>query len=57
MTRAVLKKIEGFGSHETESPDWLSMVMFDPHSLNHLIELGESDAEKKAQDIANLIKN
>lgn len=57
MTQAVLKKIEGFGSHETKSPDWLSMVMFDPHSLNHLIELGESDAEKKAQDIANLIKN
>jgi len=33
------------------------MVMFDPHSLNHIIELGKSDAEKKAQDIANLIKN
>ncbi len=47
----------GLGTHETSSPDWLSMVMFDPKYLNHLIEIGESDAEKKAQDIANLIKN
>lgn len=33
------------------------MVIFDLHSLNHLIELGESDAEEKAHDIANLIKS
>ena len=47
----------GFGSHETDSPDWLSMVMFDPHYTSHLIDLGQSDAEKKAQDIANLIND
>jgi NTE family protein len=45
----------GLGSHETDSPDWLSMVMFDPHYLSHLIDLGQSDAENRAKDIMELM--
>ena len=41
----------GLGTHETSSPDWLSMVMFDPNYLTRLIELGENDAGKQIGDL------
>jgi NTE family protein len=47
----------GLGTHETKSPDWLSMIMFDPHYLRHLVELGELDAEKHKAEISELVKH
>ena len=41
----------GLGTHETSSPDWLSMVMFDPNYLTRLIKLGEADADRQAQEL------
>ena len=41
----------GLGTHETSSPDWLSMVMFDPNYLTRLIKLGENDAGKQTEDL------
>ena len=41
----------GLGTHETSSPDWLSMVLFDPNYLARLIELGENDAGKQIEDL------
>jgi NTE family protein len=46
----------GLGTHETESSDWLSMMLFDPDYLELLIELGESDAESHRDEIAALLK-
>lgn len=40
------------GARETTaSPDWLSMVMFQPDYLRSLVELGEKDAWKKRSEI------
>ena len=45
----------GLGTHETLTPDWLSMVMFDPNYLARLVRLGEQDAEKKAAELMALV--
>ena len=45
----------GIGTHETKSPDWLSMVMFDPQYLSHLVKMGEMDAEKRIDEISELV--
>lgn len=45
----------GLGTREISSPDWLSMVMFDPKYLSRLVKLGESDAEKNNGEIMKLI--
>ena len=46
----------GLGTHETSSPDWLSMVMFHPQYLAHLVKLGEIDAEKHTTEISELMR-
>jgi NTE family protein len=45
----------GLGTRETESSDWLSMIMFDPDYLEVLIKLGQTDAEKHGDEIAALL--
>ena len=45
----------GLGTHETKSPDWLSMVMFDRQYVGKLVKLGEIDAEKRSKEIAKLL--
>jgi len=45
----------GLGTQETSSPDWLSMVMFDPNYLTHLVKLGEKDADKQTGAIMELM--
>jgi NTE family protein len=45
----------GLGTLETKSPDWLSMVMFDPQYLNHLVKLGETDADRHKAEISKLV--
>jgi len=45
----------GLGTHETKSPDWLSMVMFDRQYLGRLVKLGEIDAEKRTTEISKLL--
>ncbi|MEJ2700027.1 MAG: patatin-like phospholipase family protein [Desulfuromonadales bacterium] len=42
----------GLGTKQTESPDWLSMVLFDPDYLNLLMRIGEEDAEARREDFA-----
>ena len=41
----------GLGTRETRSPDSLSMLMFQPEYLECLIDLGERDAERRADEI------
>jgi len=42
----------GLGTHKTRSPDWLSMVMFEPRYLEQLLLIGEADADERVEDIA-----
>lgn len=48
--------MRGLGSHETRSPDWLSMLLFEPDYLRHLIAIGERDAEARAEEIGAVIE-
>lgn len=43
------------GTRETTSPDFLSLLMFQPDYLRKLIEIGEADAEARIEDIAALV--
>ena len=48
--------MRGLGTRETRSPDWLSMLLFEPDYIHHLIEIGERDAEAQLDDIAALLE-
>jgi NTE family protein len=44
------------GSKETETSDFLSMVMFQEDYLRRLIELGEADTEARIEDMRELVE-
>jgi NTE family protein len=48
--------IRGLGSRQSADPDLLSMLIFHPEYLSALIEVGESDADARARDIARLVE-
>jgi NTE family protein len=48
--------MRGLGTRETRSPDWLSMLLFEPDYIHHLIEIGERDAEAQLDEIAALLE-
>ena len=47
--------LRGAGARETTSPDLLSLLMFDPAYLKLLMEIGEADAESRADDIEAIL--
>jgi len=47
----------GLGTKQTKSPDFLSMVLFQPDYIGRLIELGDSDAETRADEIDAFIRS
>jgi NTE family protein len=40
-----------FGANETESPDFVSLLMFQPNYLQRLIELGEHDVDTRLDEL------
>ncbi len=47
----------GLGTKQIKSPDFLSMVLFEPEYIGRLIELGEADAEARADEIDSFIRS
>jgi predicted acylesterase/phospholipase RssA len=43
--------LRGLGTRETESPDALSLIMFQPDYTRRLMDLGEADAEARCEEI------
>jgi NTE family protein len=43
------------GSRETSTPDLLSLLAFDPDYLSTLIQIGETDAAARADEIRTLL--
>lgn len=39
------------GAKETESPDFISMLMFEPHYMTRLIDLGERDVDARIDEL------
>jgi NTE family protein len=48
--------VRGLGSHETRSNDMLSLLMFQPDYIAKVIELGESDARARSEEIEAFIQ-
>lgn len=46
----------GLGTRQTESPDMLSLILFQPDYLRALMETGEADAEARSQEIAEFLR-
>lgn len=46
----------GLGTRETESPDSLSLVLFEPDYLRRLMEIGEADAEEQTERIEAFLR-
>jgi NTE family protein len=40
------------GAKETESPDFVSMLMFEPHYTSRLVEIGEADVASRLDEIS-----
>lgn len=55
LPRAFRFLTRGLGTRETKSPDFLSLLMFQPDYLTRLIEIGEADAEARKDEILALI--
>ena len=55
LPRAFRYLTRGFGTRETGSPDLLAMAMFQPDYLRRLIDLGEEDAERRIDEILELL--
>jgi NTE family protein len=47
--------MRGLGTRETSSPDWLSMLLFEPAFLRKLMDVGEADAEARMTEIATFL--
>lgn len=47
----------GLGTKETEAPDFLSLVMFQPNYLQELIAVGEADAEARFEELSALFEH
>ncbi len=45
----------GLGTRETKSPDFLSLIMFQPDYLQMLMEIGEKDAINQAEEIGRFL--
>jgi NTE family protein len=46
----------GLGTRQTRSPDFLSLVLFQPDYLRALMDIGEADAEARAQEIQDFLQ-
>lgn len=46
----------GLGTQRQKSPDMLSMLMFQPDYIGHLMQIGEQDAAAKAEEIRAFLK-
>lgn len=51
LPKALRFLTRGLGTRETKSPDSLSMIMFQPDYLQHMIRLGAQDAERRLEEI------
>jgi len=45
----------GLGTRETTSPDFLSLLMFQPDYIARLIEIGEADARERCDELGRLV--
>ncbi len=47
--------MRAMGAKETESPDFISMLMFEPQYTKRLIEIGEGDVEARIDEVREFL--
>lgn len=47
--------VKRLGTGKTKTPEWLSMVMFEPEYVEQLIEIGEKDAAAHAEELLEFL--
>ena len=55
-TGEIIGRVPKLGAKETKSPDFLSMLMFQPDYIRHLIDLGEEDFANRAEEIVIFLR-
>jgi len=56
-TKGVLRMLtRGLGSQETISPDWLSVILFAPHFIQQVLELGYEDGRRHGDTIQRFVE-
>ena len=56
-TEGVLRMLtRGLGSGDTLSPDWLSVMLFDPDFISQVLELGYEDGRKQTDSIEKFLE-
>lgn len=45
----------GLGTTETQSPDWLSVLLFEPGYIDRLLDIGYHDAKRQHEDIVKFL--
>jgi NTE family protein len=51
LPRKLKLLVRALGAKETESPDFVSLLMFEPEYTKRIIEIGESDVEGRLEEI------
>jgi NTE family protein len=51
LPRSLKLLARAMGAKETDSPDFISMLMFEPHYMERLIEIGEADIETRLTEL------
>ena len=51
LPRKLKLLVRALGAKETESPDFVSLLMFEPEYTKRIIEIGESDVEARLEEI------
>lgn len=55
LPRNVKLLTRALGANETESPDFVSLLMFEPQYTKRLIELGEADVDSRVDEIRTFL--
>jgi len=57
LPRSIKFATRALGAKQTESPDFVSLLMFEPHYTKRLIEIGEADIETQLDKVRAFFGN
>ena len=57
LPRAFRFLTRGLGTKQTRSPDFLSLVLFQPEYLSSLVEIGEADGVARTEEVAAFLED
>lgn len=55
LPRLLRYLLRSLGADESRSADFLSMILFEPAYVRHLLDLGEADAEQRAEELEGFL--